>query len=135
MNLNIKDKVAIVTGGGCEGSGIGNGRAAAILLAKEGCRVVVVDVIKERADKTVEMIKKDKGKAFSIEADVTVSDDCREVVKETIKKYKKIDILNNNVGFATKRLTVQETEEGWKKLMNENLFSIIDILTLSLSCS
>src|SRR5438105_4472530 len=66
----LAGKVAIVTGGGAAGDGIGNGRAAAILLAKAGARVVVVDRDKALAGRTVEMIREVKGEAIAPEGGV-----------------------------------------------------------------
>ena len=77
MALEIPDdwgltgKVAVVTGGGAAGDGIGNGRAAAILLARAGARVVVVDRDKALAQRTVAMIEEGGGTGVAVEADVT----------------------------------------------------------------
>ena len=73
----LEGKVAIVTGGGAAGEGIGNGRAAAILLAKAGARVIVVDRADDLAKRTVEMIGEVGGEAVAHEADVTRSADCQ----------------------------------------------------------
>src|SRR5712692_1183136 len=87
MAFNVPDdwgltgKVAIVTGGGAAGDGIGNGRAAAILLAKAGARVVVVDRDKALASRTVAMIHEVKGEAIALEADVTQARDCAAMVQ------------------------------------------------------
>ncbi len=67
----LEGKAAIVTGGGAAGDGIGNGRAAAILIARAGASVLVVDRVIEFAERTVEMIQDEGGQAFAFEADVT----------------------------------------------------------------
>jgi NAD(P)-dependent dehydrogenase (short-subunit alcohol dehydrogenase family) len=67
----LKDKVAIVSGGGAKDDGIGNGRAAAILLARAGTRVVVADLDLKLAERTVEMIKAEGGHAVAHAGDVT----------------------------------------------------------------
>ena len=69
--LGLEGKVAIVTGGGAADDGIGNGRAAAILLARAGARVLVVDLDQERAERTVAMIAAEGGTAAAFVADVT----------------------------------------------------------------
>ena len=71
LDLDLKNKVAIVAGGGSAGDGIGNGRAASILLAEAGAKVLVVDKDKELADYTVQMIEKRGGESLSISADLT----------------------------------------------------------------
>ena len=79
LELGLKGKVAIVAGGGGPLEGIGNGRAAAILLADAGAKVVVVDKEIDLAQNTVDMIKKRDGKAIGIAGDLTISDECKKV--------------------------------------------------------
>ena len=66
LDLGLKDKVAIVAGGGSYGDGIGNGRAASILLAEAGAKVLVVDINKKFAQNTVDLIKNNGGNAFAM---------------------------------------------------------------------
>src|ERR1700693_4820278 len=75
----LEGKVAVVTGGGAAGDGIGNGRAAAILLAKAGARVIVVDRAGDLAKRTVAMIQEIGGEAVAHQADVTSSADCQAI--------------------------------------------------------
>ncbi|KAL6401155.1 hypothetical protein AUP68_16881 [Ilyonectria robusta] len=91
----------------CKGEGIGNGRAAAILLAESGARVVCVDLSQTDAERTVQMIQNDGGdrEAISIVADVAKEEECNRVVQETISKYRRLDILVNNVGIIGARGT------------------------------
>src|SRR5438067_1347985 len=117
MALNIPDswglegKVAVVSGGGAAGDGIGNGRAAAILLAKAGARVVVVDRDKALAQRTVEMIKEAKGAdAIALDADVTQARECA-----------RMDLLDNNVGIGSRGSVVDEPEETWRRVMQVNV--------------
>src|SRR5215211_833445 len=96
----LAGRVAIVTGGGSRGPGIGNGRAAAILFAREGARVAIVDRSAAAADETQRMIAAEGGEAFVIQADVTRADECQRVVSETVQRYRRIDVLHNNVGIS-----------------------------------
>ena len=77
----LSGKVAIVTGGGAAGEGIGNGRAAAILLARAGTRVIVVDKALDLAENTVAMIKEEGGEAIALQADLTREEDCAAMVR------------------------------------------------------
>ena len=82
QDFGLAGKVAIVTGGGAAGDGIGNGRAAAILLARAGARVVVVDRQLDLAQRTVKMIAEEGGDAVAYAADVTDDAQCRAMVEE-----------------------------------------------------
>ena len=93
LDFGLKDKVAIVAGGGSNGDGIGNGRASSILLAEAGAKVLVVDLNIKSAQNTVDLIKNNGGNAFAIDADLTSSVECKNVVNEVIKKWKRLDIL------------------------------------------
>jgi len=117
--------VAIVTGGGSRGPGIGNGRAAAILFAHEGARVAVVDRVAEWAEATLRMITDEGGDAFTIEADVTRDADCRRVVDQTVERYGRIDILHNNVGIGGSGSVVDIDEEFWDQVMRVNVKSMM----------
>src|SRR5581483_10989030 len=95
-------KVAIVTGGGAVGDGIGNGRAAAILLARAGARVVVVDRDGGLAKRTVEMIGEAGGEAIALQADVTRAADCAAMVDAAVSRFGRLDFLDNNVGIGSR---------------------------------
>ena len=83
----LDGKVALVSGGGAAGDGIGNGRAAAILLAKAGARVVVADRDLKLARRTVEMIESISGQAIAVEVDVTRSADCAPAANGHANKW------------------------------------------------
>jgi NAD(P)-dependent dehydrogenase (short-subunit alcohol dehydrogenase family) len=117
----LTDKVAIVTGGGAAGDGIGNGRAAAILLARAGTRVIVVDRDVALAKRTVEMIEAGGGQALAFQADMTRASDCAAVVEAAMDRYGRLDYLDNNVGIGSRGSVVDETEESWRRLMNVNV--------------
>ena len=101
MPGRVADKVALVVGGGqTPGATIGNGRATALLLAREGARVVVVDRRLASAEETVAMIEAEHGQASAFEADVTDEESVTRMVADAIQRYGTIDILHNNVGAS-----------------------------------
>lgn len=114
-------KVAIVTGGGAAEAGIGNGRAAAILLAKAGTRVIVVDRAAELAEQTVAMIKELGGNAIAFKADVTKSEDCAAMVEAALDRFGRLDLLDNNVGIGSRGSVVDESAETWRRVMQVNV--------------
>jgi NAD(P)-dependent dehydrogenase (short-subunit alcohol dehydrogenase family) len=90
---SLENRVAIVTGAGAQGDGIGNARASSILLAEDGCAVVCIDRDLKLAERTVEMILAEgKGKAIALQADVTSEADCKRIVETTMEKYGRLDI-------------------------------------------
>ncbi|GAC1317581.1 MAG: SDR family oxidoreductase [Chloroflexota bacterium] len=117
--------VAIVTGGGSRGPGIGNGRAAAILFAREGARVALVDMVEEWSEQTREMIADEGGDAFVIQADVTRDDDCRRVVEHTRARYGGVQILQNNVGITGAGNVVDTDPVFWDEVMRVNVKSMM----------
>ena len=121
LDLGLKEKVAIIAGAGAKGDGIGNGRAAAILLAEAGAKVVVADKDQELADRTVQMISERKGNAASVAADLTKASDCEKVVEYALKHYGRLDVLDNNIGIASNLSVVEESEEYWERVMEINL--------------
>ncbi|HUG38781.1 MAG TPA: SDR family NAD(P)-dependent oxidoreductase, partial [Candidatus Limnocylindrales bacterium] len=80
----LAGKVAIVTGAGSRGEGIGNGRAAAVLFAREGAKVLLVDQGRAPADETLRMIGDEGGEAAVFIADVTRSEECRAMVEDAV---------------------------------------------------
>src|SRR2546423_2421108 len=94
----LEGKVAIVTGAGSRGEGIGNGRAASILLAREGARVTLVDREASWAGRTLALIEEEGGEAQATIADVTDPDGCRLAVEAAVGRWQGLDVLVNNVG-------------------------------------
>jgi len=117
----LADKVGIVTGGGAVGDGIGNGRAAAILLAKAGAKVVVVDRDGGLAKRTVEMIQEVGGEGIAFEADVTKAKDCAAMVAAAVQRFGALHLLDNNVGIGSRGSVVDESEENWRRVMQVNV--------------
>src|SRR5258708_24873270 len=99
MTRRVEGKVAIVVGGGqTPGETIGNGRATALLLAREGARLVVVDRSLASAEETVAMIRAEGGEAFAYQADVTDEAAVKGVIEAAVTRYGYVHILHNNVG-------------------------------------
>ena len=96
----LEGKVAIITGAGSSGPGVGNGKAAALLFAREGAKVLLVDSVVERAEETLEAIKAEGGDASVFEANVINDTDCQHMVAAAIDRYGRLDILDNNVGIS-----------------------------------
>src|SRR3954470_351540 len=106
MARRLEGKVAIVTGAGAAAEGIGNGRAAAILFAREGAKVQLVDRDIALAEETQRMIESEHGESAAFEANVAKEDDCRAMVDAALARWGKLDILQNNVGIgASGRVT------------------------------
>jgi NAD(P)-dependent dehydrogenase (short-subunit alcohol dehydrogenase family) len=122
--FGLDGKVAIVTGGGAPDEGIGNGRAAAILLARSGAKVLVVDLVREAAEQTVAMIAKEGGVAAPFVADVTDEGQCRALVEAAVKQWGRLDLLDNNVGIGGRGSVVDTRVEDWRRIMQVNVDSI-----------
>lgn len=106
--MRLKDKVAIVTG-----SGSGIGRATAELFAQEGARLVVADLIKERAQETVQHISKAGGTAIAIEMDVSQKETVEVMIAQTLASFGRIDILVNNAARSSTDDILQFDEATW----------------------
>jgi NAD(P)-dependent dehydrogenase (short-subunit alcohol dehydrogenase family) len=120
-DLGLAGRVAIVTGGGAAGDGIGNGRAACILLARSGTAVLVVDRDEGLAKRTVEMIAGEGGKASALAVDVTDEAQCAGMAREAVSRYGRLDFLINNVGIGSKGTVVEEEPDTWRRVMQVNV--------------
>ena len=120
----LAGKVALISGGGAAGEGIGNGRAAAILLARAGAKVMVADRELALAERTVEMIAGEGGTAAPIAGDVTDEADCKRLVDDTVKRFGRLDFLDNNVGIGSRGSVVDEKPEQYRKVMQVNVESM-----------
>lgn len=127
---SLAGKTAIVTGAGCLGDGIGNGRAISILLADDGCNVICLDINQEWVSKTVEMIeaKPNRGKVVALKADVTSAADCEAATNLALEKFGRLDILVNNVGIGGASGTAVDVDmEQWAKGMEINVASMVQM--------
>jgi NAD(P)-dependent dehydrogenase (short-subunit alcohol dehydrogenase family) len=118
----VEGKVAIVTGAGSTpGPGVGTGKASAVVLAREGASVLLVDLHAERAEETKGMISAEGGQAEVFAADVTKAAECEAMVKAAVEAFGTLDILVNNIGLASLGTVVDTTEEAWDRALDVNL--------------
>jgi len=123
--MRLKDKVAVVTGAGSIRPGMGNGKATALLFAREGAKVAAIDRNLDAAEETVRMITEEGGDAIAVQADVTKEPDAKRLVEATISEYDKLDILFNNVGGAWGSAGLKVTVEDWDTTIDVNLKSVL----------
>ncbi len=121
----MEGKVAVVTGGGSIAEGIGNGKATSVLFAREGAKVLVVDIIQEAAEDTVRMIREEGGDAEVFVADVTNSDDCYAMCQAAVDRWGRLDVLVNNVGISSRGDVLSLDIEEWDQVMDVNVKSIV----------
>jgi NAD(P)-dependent dehydrogenase (short-subunit alcohol dehydrogenase family) len=121
--MRVEGKVAAVIGAGqTPGATIGNGRATALLLAREGARVMLVDRDLDSARDTQRMIEDEGGESFAFEADITREDDCRNLAAACVERYGRIDLLHNNVGIGGGDAGPTHLEEAdWDRIFDVNL--------------
>lgn len=120
----VEGKVALVFGAGSVGEGWGNGKAAAVAYAREGAKVVAVDLNKEAAETTCAAIAGEGGEAMALAADVVSSEQIAAAVEATMERFGRIDILHNNVGINIPGGAGEATEESWHKVMDVNATSV-----------
>ncbi|MDO8725976.1 MAG: 3-oxoacyl-ACP reductase FabG [Candidatus Methanoperedens sp.] len=118
--MRLENKVVIITGAG---SGIG--KETALLFAREGAKVVVADVNEKAGEETVVEIKKN-GEGFFVKLDVTNREQSKQMVKTTMEKYGKIDVLINNAGIVQDALIFKMTEEQWDRVIDINLKGVFN---------
>lgn len=124
MGVRLKNKIAIISGAGSIGPGWGNGKATAVLFAREGAKVFAVDINLAAAEETKEIIEKEGGDCTVHQTDVTKNNEVQTMVERCIQVFGRIDILQNNVGIAEVGGPVEISEVNWDKLMNVNLKSM-----------
>jgi acetoacetyl-CoA reductase len=124
----LKDKVAIVTGGSR-----GIGAAIALELAKNGVKIVInYNTGKELADKMVMVINEMGGEAYAVQADVSDSTEAEHLVQEAIDHFGKLDILINNAGITRDSTFKKLCEEDWRKVIDVNLNSVYNNTSVAL---
>jgi len=124
MAGRLEGKVAVITGAGSVGPGWGNGRAAAVLFAREGALVYGVDKNLAAMEETAARIREEGGRFAMGECDVMSSASIAAMVEAAQKEYGRIDILVNNVGGSAKGGPVAMSEEVWDTQIDYNLKSV-----------
>jgi 2-hydroxycyclohexanecarboxyl-CoA dehydrogenase len=114
--MRIKDKIALVTGGGR-----GIGHAICLRLAQEGAKVAVVDILEQEAQQTAEEIKSKGGQAIVVKTDVTQLDQVQDCVQTVTDTCGQIDILVNNAGWDKIEPFIESKPETWEKVIAINL--------------
>ena len=115
----LKDKVAIITG-----AGGGIGRASALKFAREGAKVVAVDVQKDANDETVRLVRAQDSAATGVLADVTDPQAVRRMIKDAVEAYGRLDILWNHAGIAGRGKISDVDEEGFDRVFNLNVKAV-----------
>jgi 3-oxoacyl-[acyl-carrier protein] reductase len=113
----FQDKVAMVTGGAA-----GIGQATALGLAREGAKLVILDLT-PKGEEVAAKIRQDGGEALFIQTDVSKAESVQAAVKQTIDSYGQIDILINNAGITRDNIIMMMSEEEWELVLRVNLFS------------
>ena len=124
MGDRLKNRVAIVTGAGSVGPGWGNGKATAVLFAREGAKVFASDINLAAVEETKSIIDREKGVCSVMKVDVTHAEEVKAMVDQCLKTYGRIDILHNNVGIVIVGGPVEIDEAIWDRVMAVNLKSI-----------
>jgi len=123
--MKLKDKVAIVAGAGSSRPGIGNGKATAIRFAREGAKVIAVDLYLAAAEETARLIREEGNEAAAVQADVAREEGALKVVQAAVSRYGKLDILFNNVGIQLGGAGLSVKENEWDVMLDVNLKSIL----------
>jgi NAD(P)-dependent dehydrogenase (short-subunit alcohol dehydrogenase family) len=123
--MRLKDKKAIIVGAGqSPGETMGNGRATALLFAREGAQVLCADRSAASAEETAAMIKKEGGEAFACAAEVTRDADLKAMVDAAMKRWGRVDVLHYNVGVSIAggdKSPLEITEEAFDNVNAINL--------------
>ncbi len=127
MDLQLRDKVAIITGGTQ-----GIGRATALRLAQEGAKVVIAGRGKERLDAVAAEVRKAGGAVAAVQADVSKPADCERLVAEALKAFGRIDILVNNAGTSLTGEFESVTDALWQQDLDLKLFAAIRLSRLAI---
>ena len=123
MTGRLDGKIAIVTGAGSAGLGWGNGKATAVLYAREGAHVIAVDWDEAAANETAAIVKGEGGSCSVLHADVSNEQDAKKLVQVALDRHERIDILHNNVGITVSGGPEDLLLEDWDRALKVNLTS------------
>ena len=124
MSERLAGKVALVTGAGSSGPGWGNGKATAVLFAREGARVCLIDINRDAVEETAEIVRAEGGECLVEQVDVTDAEQVKGVVETCTGTWGAIDILHNNVGILEVGGPVETSLESWERVVSVNLTSM-----------
>jgi NAD(P)-dependent dehydrogenase (short-subunit alcohol dehydrogenase family) len=114
--MRLQNKIAVITG-----SGSGIGQSSALLFAKEGATVIVNDLLADKGQETVELVKQAGGNAVFIQADVTEPASVEALVKQVIADYGRIDVLFNNAGISGVGAVHEVEPDAWDRIFSVNV--------------
>ena len=117
--MRLRDKTALITG-----AGMGQGRAASLLFAREGAGIIALDIDENSGNKTAELVKEQGGDAIFCKGDVANEEQVKQAVEDGVKAFGKLNILYNNAGVLWRHKDFEVTrtnEEDWDRVMNINL--------------
>ena len=117
----LDGKVAIVTGAGSSGPGVGTGKAMSVLFAREGAKVVLVDKFVDRAEETLGLVQDEGGEATIVQADLEDIDSAQPVIDATVEQYGGVDILINNAAITSSYSLLDTTVEQYQRVIAINL--------------
>lgn len=133
MTSRMAGKSVLVVGAGSSGAGWSNGKAAAVLYAREGARVACLDLRREAAEATAAIIRSEgQAPPLVIAADITDGAAVHGAVAETLAAFGAIDVLHHNVGIVTVGGPVETAEPEWDRLMAVNVTSLYRTLRATL---
>ena len=124
MADRLKEKVALVSGAGSSGPGWGNGKATAVLFAREGARVLAADINLDAAVETKRIIEGEGGVCEAVAGNVSLAHNVAAMVDACIAAFGRIDVLHNNVGIVEVGGPVETTEDSWDRVNDVNLKSM-----------
>jgi len=117
----LDGRVAIVTGAGSSGPGVGTGKAISVLFAREGAKVLLVDKFEDRANETLRLIQSEGGTASVFGADLAEESSCQRIVDAAVARYGGVDILINNAAISNPRSILDTTSEMYHQIIAVNL--------------
>lgn len=124
MGQRLQDRVVLIIGAGSIDEGWGNGKACAVLAAREGAKVFAVDRNEEAAEQTADLIRKEGGEATAFAGDATDTEAVQAMVQSCLSTYGTVDVMHNNVGIVELGGPVELDETTWQRVLDVNLTSV-----------